>query len=424
MLKTLVLLLAGGRGTRLNILGAHRAKPAVPFGGLYRIVDFALSNCMHARMRTVGVLTQYRPVSLLSHLGDGSHWDMNGKAGRLKNLPPFQASADFDWYHGTADAVHQNLNFIKRYRPRRILILSGDHIYRMDYRRMVDYHESRGAALTLAAMPVPPEETHRFGIIVDDADRNVVEFQEKPKVAHGNLASMGVYIFETEVLLRELEASAGRGGTDFGRDVIPAMLGREKMCVYPFEGYWRDVGTIDSLFLANQDLLSANSGIDLLAWRARTNLEYEGVRSMPPAGILPGARVVESLVSPGCVVEGEVVRSILSPGVRIARGARVMDSIVMHRATVGIGATVTRAIVDKHSVIGAGAILAGVAGGAPNVETPEHLAAGLVVVGRNAAIPEGLTIGTNSIIYPNVRIDDFSANVPPGATIHGRSQSE
>lgn len=421
MLKTLVMLLAGGRGTRLNILGAHRAKPAVPFGGLYRIVDFALSNCMHARMRTVGVLTQYRPVSLLSHLGDGSHWDMNGKAGRLKNLPPFQASADFDWYHGTADAVYQNLNFIRRYSPRRILVLSGDHIYRMDYRRMVEHHEAQGAAVTLAAMPVPPEETHRFGIIVDDADGNVVEFQEKPKVARGNLASMGIYIFDTDVLIRELEESAGRGGTDFGRDVIPGILGREKMCTYRFEGYWRDVGTIDSLFTANLDLLDVGSGIDLGAWRARTNLEYEGVRSMPPAGILPGARVVESMVSPGCVVEGTVERSILSPGVRVARGASVVDSIVMHRSIIGVGATVARSIVDKHCVIGDGVVLAGSPGGEPNRETPEHLAAGLVVVGRCAALPAGLTVGTNSIIHPNVCVDDFTANVPAGATVLGRS---
>lgn len=420
MLNTLVMLLAGGRGTRLDILGAHRAKPAVPFGGLYRIVDFALSNCMHARLRTVGVLTQYRPVSLLSHLGDGSHWDMDGKTGRLKNLPPFQASADFDWYHGTADAVFQNLSFIRRYMPRRVLILSGDHIYRMDYRKMVEYHESQKAALTLAAMPVPAEETHRFGIIIEDADRNVVEFQEKPKVARGNLASMGIYVFDTEVLVRELEQSAGRGGTDFGRHVIPAMLGREKMCVYPFEGYWRDVGTIDSLFLANRDLLSADSGVDLAAWRVRTNLEYEGLRSMPPAGILPGAKVTESLVSPGCVVEGSVERSILSPGVHVGRRAKVVDSIVMHRATICPYASVTRAIVDKHCVIGQGAVLAGTVGGEPNCETPEHLSAGLVVIGRNAAIPEGLTVGTNSIVHPDVGLDDFTADVPAGATVRQR----
>jgi glucose-1-phosphate adenylyltransferase len=419
MLNTLVMLLAGGRGTRLNILGAERAKPAVPFGGLYRIVDFALSNCMHARMRAVGVLTQYRPISLLAHLGDGSHWDMNGKNSRLKNLPPFQASADYDWYHGTADAVFQNLNFLRRHRPKRVLVLSGDHIYRMDYLKMVAYHNSHKAALTIAAMPVPPEETHRFGIIVDDADRNVVEFQEKPLEAHGNLASMGIYVFETEVLIRELEETAGRGGTDFGRDVIPAMLGREKMCVYPFEGYWRDVGTIDSLFSANRDVLLPGSGINLQEWCARTNLEYEGVRSMPPAGILAGAKVVESMVSPGCVVEGTVIRSILSPGVRVGPGARVVDSIVMHRSQIGAGAEVMRSIVDKHCTIGAGAVLAGSVGGEPNRETPDHLAAGLVVVGRNAAIPEGLTVGTNSIVHPNVTADDFTRDVPVGSTVRG-----
>jgi glucose-1-phosphate adenylyltransferase len=417
MLNTLVMLLAGGRGSRLDILGAHRAKPAVPFAGLYRIIDFALSNCMYGRLLTVGVLTQYRPISLLSHLGNGSHWDMDGKTGRLKNLPPYQAAADFDWYHGTADAVFQNLNFIRRYRPKRVLILSGDHIYKMDYRKMIRYHEQRKAGLTVAAMPVPPEETHRFGIIVDDAAHNIVEFQEKPLVAKSNLASMGIYVFEGDLLISELERAAGGGGTDFGRDVIPGLLGRETMCVYPFEGYWRDVGTIDSLFTANMDVLAPDSGIDLYQWRTRTNLEYEGVRSMPPAAVLPGGSVRDSLLSPGCLIEGTVERSVLSPGVRVGKGARVVDSILMHRADIGAHATVVRGIVDKHCVIGAGATLVGAPGGQANRATPEHLSAGLVIIGRNTRVPEAITIGNNAIVHPDLVAEDFTGDVADGETV-------
>jgi len=223
------MLLAGGRGSRLNILGAHRAKPSVPFAGIYRIIDFALSNCMHARLHRVGVLTQYRPISLLNHIGNGTHWDMAGKTGVLKNLPPYQASADFDWYHGTADAVHQNLNFIRRYQPQRVLVLSGDHIYRMDYRKMLDFHRDRKADLTVAAMPVPWEETHRFGIIVEGRNQEINQFQEKPRRALSNLASMGIYVFETDVLLKALDEMAQGSGTDFGRDVIPTLLGRRRL---------------------------------------------------------------------------------------------------------------------------------------------------------------------------------------------------
>jgi glucose-1-phosphate adenylyltransferase len=418
MVYDLVMLLAGGRGSRLNILGSHRAKPAVPFAGMYRIIDFALSSCMYARLLKVGVLTQYRPVSLLSHLGDGSHWDMDGKAGLLKNLPPFQASEDFDWYHGTADAVHQNLSFIRRYRPERVLVLSGDHIYRMRYRKMIDFHKKMGAALTIAAMPVPFSETHRFGIIVANDKHEVVEFQEKPKESKSNLASMGIYVFEAEALEQELAGMAEAGGTDFGKHVIPGMLEKYKCCVYPFEGYWRDVGTIDSYFEANMDVFRADSGINLFDWRPRTNLAYEDVQSMPAARIKPYAKVSDAMISPGCIIEGRVERSVLSPGVVVAKGAVVKDSIIMHRSMIGRDAVLERAIVDKHCRIGDGAHLVGSPGTPANIETPDHLSTGLVVAGRNCCVPPDLAVGSNVIIHPDVREDSFSASrVQDGLTV-------
>jgi len=267
-------------------------------------------------------------------------------------------------------------------------------------------------------MPVPPEETHRFGIIVQDADNKVVQFQEKPSNALSNLASMGIYVFDTAVLLEVLADMAASRGTDFGKHAIPSMLGRYRMYVYPFHGYWRDVGTIDSYFSANMDVLDPGSGIDLLDWRVRTNLAYERVMAMPPASIASGASVADSLVSPGCIVEGEVVRSILSPGVVVENGASVRDSIIMHRSRVERSATVLRAIVDKRCTIGAGARLGTDRPAAPNRASPEHLADGLVVVGRKAVVPPGTAVGGNVIVHPGARGDDFTADtVPDGETV-------
>ncbi len=412
------MLLAGGRGTRLNILAAHRAKPAVPFAGVYRIIDFALSNCMDGKLNVMGVLTQYRPLSLMNHLTDGSPWDMSGRSGALKIMPPYQASEDFDWYHGTADAVYQNLNFIWRHKPDRVLILSGDHIYHMDYRKMIEFHVHNDSDFTIAAMPVPWEETSRFGIIVSDSNQKIVEFQEKPKEAKSNFASMGIYVFNTGVLLEELQRAHKNGGTDFGADVIPSMLGRRKLSAFPFDGYWRDVGTIDSYFDANMDLLTPNTPMDLSRWKVRTNLAYESVHAMSPAKVSPSARVANSLVSQGCVVDGVVENSILSPGVIVERGAVVKDSIVMHRSHVGYGAKVVRSIVDKHVTIKAGASVGSYDRCEPNKLFPTHLVAGLVVVGKNSIVPEGVTVGPNVIIYPGVGEKHFSGpTVEPGETI-------
>lgn len=416
--RTLVMLLAGGRGSRLNILAAHRAKPAVPFGGLYRIIDFALSNVMHSKLRHVGVLTQYRPASLMNHLADGSPWDLAGHTAKLKILPPFQGREDFDWYSGTADAVYQNLALIRRYKPKRVLILSGDHIYHMNYREMLDFHEDNGAVATIAAMPVPWEETHRFGILVPDDSGRLERFQEKPKgKAFSNLASMGIYVFDAEVLVKELIRTHRFGGNDFGGHLIPGLMERsDRVFVHPFEGYWRDVGTLDSYWQANMDLLDPASGMDLSIWKARTNMDYESLHAMPPSWVAPDAELDRSAVSPGCRLEGRVYRSVLSPGVVVEPGAVVEDSVIMHRTVIRAGARVQRAVVDKHVEIGAGAMVGSRDEDAcANQETPDHLSTGITVVGKRVKIAPRACLGANVIVHPEVTVP--AEDVPHGATI-------
>lgn len=407
MERTLVMLLAGGRGSRLNILAAHRAKPAVPFGGLYRIIDFALSNVMHSKLRYVGVLTQYRPTSLMNHLEDGSPWDLAGHTAKLKILPPYQGRAEFDWYHGTSDAIYQNLNIIRRYNPDRVLILSGDHIYRMDYREMLETHRSSGAALTIAAMEVPWDETDRFGVIVADEDGKVVQFQEKVKNASSNLASMGVYVFDTKVLVNELVRTHQAGGNDFGNHLIPGMLERGfPMYIHRFSGYWRDVGTLDSFWSANMDLLDGKSGLDIMDWNLRTNLGYEDLHAMPPSYISPDAEVSSSVISPGCRIEGKVIHSVLSPGVVVEKGAVVEDSVVMHKTTIQAKARVTRSVIDKHVNIGRDAVVgAHRTPQGPNLETPTHLSSGITVIGKRASVGTRVKVGCNVIFHPDVAVN-------------------
>jgi len=418
--RTLVMLLAGGRGSRLGILAADRAKPAVPFGGLYRIIDFALSNVMHSKLRYVGVLTQYRPSSLMNHLANGSSWDLAGHTAKLKILPPYQGREDFDWYSGTSDAVFQNLALIRRYRPKRVLILSGDHIYRMNFRKMLDFHEERGAAATLAAMPVPWEETHRFGILVPDDDGRVKQFQEKPKEkAFSNLASMGIYVFDADVLTEELIRTHKAGGNDFGGHLIPGLLARSNsVFIHRFEGYWRDVGTLDSYWAANMDLLDPASGMDLSTWKVRTNMDYESLHAMPPTWVSATADLDRSVVSPGCRLEGRVSRSVLSPGVVVEPGAVVEDSVIMHRTVIRAGARVVRAVVDKHVEIGAGALVGSRdASAAPNAANPDHLSTGITVVGKRVSIAAGARLGANVIVRPGAAVP--AEDVPDGATIMG-----
>ncbi len=420
MRDTAVMLLAGGGGTRLSILAHLRAKPAVPFGGMYHIIDFTLSNVMNSGIGSVGVLTQYKPLSLMGHLGTGEPWDMVGRTRGIKILPPRTGERDSDWYKGTADAIRQNIDHMRRGDPEQVLILSGDHIYYMDYGQMLRFHRERGAHLTIAMREVPWEETRQFGVARTDASGRIVEWQEKPEKASSNLASMGIYAFDTAYLLDALRTMKGN---DFGHDLIPSAVGNDRVYAYPFEGYWKDVGTLQAYWEANRDLLDSASGVDLNKWRVRTNLEEIGrLGDRPPARIAPSGKVVASLLSPGCVIEGEVVRSVLSPGVRVARGARVVDSVLMHDTSVGKNSNVVRTIADKKVTIGEGASIGGESAGAPaNREFREHLFTGLAVIGKHAIVPDRAIVGTNVIVFPHADESLFpSRSIEAGSTIRNR----
>jgi glucose-1-phosphate adenylyltransferase len=400
---TLVMLLAGGVGSRLSILASERAKPAVPFGGAYRIIDFALSNVMHSGLERVGLLTQYRPLSLMDHVRNGEPWDLVGRERGVKILPPHTGREDSDWYKGTADAVYQNVEFIKEHRPDKVLILSGDHIYRMDYEQMIATHESQGADVTIGALPVPWEDTQRFGVMVADRDSWIVEFQEKVRGARSNLASMGIYVFNAAALVEELDAVVGaKKGYDFGKDIIPGMLGRRRLLCLPFDGYWRDVGTIKSYHEANMDCLDPASGLDLSVWEIRTGPDTVHPGDRPPIFLGGKASVGNSLIARGCIIEGEVRNSVIFPGVRISKRARVSDSIILHDTSVGKRTHVEYAIIDKQCAIGADVTIGTGKASVPNRRFPSHLDCGITVIGKSAIIPNGARVGKNCIIYPRV----------------------
>ena len=402
---TLVMLLAGGVGSRLNILASERAKPAVPFGGAFRIIDFTLSNVMHSGLELVGLLTQYRPLSLMDHVRNGEPWDLIGRERGVRILPPHTGDADSDWYKGTADAIYQNLAFVESYKPDKVLILSGDHIYRMDYEQMIAAHEARGADVTIAAMPVPWEETQRFGVMVTNTDGWITDFQEKVRHATSNLASMGIYVFRAAALMEELRAVVGtRKGFDFGKDIIPGMLGRRRLLCFPFGGYWRDVGTIKSYHEANMDCLNPDSGLDLRTWEIRTAPDAGRPGDRPPTRLGGAASVADALIARGCDIEGQVERCVIFPGVVVKEGAVVRDSIVMQDAIVGDGCQVEYSIVDKQCRLGSGAVIGAGSGATPNREFPGHLDCGISVVGKGAVIPAGVRVGKNCIIYPGVEL--------------------
>ena len=416
--SVLTLILAGGEGERLSILSQVRAKPGVPFGGKYRIIDFALSNAVNSGLTDVGILTQYAPRSLIDHIGVGRPWDLDRSRGGVALLQPFIGRGRArDWYQGTADAVMQNLDFIEDRSPELVLVLAGDHVYKMDYRPFIDQHRDRSADVTCAVRRVPIEEAHRFGIIATDTDGRITDFIEKPPNPPANLVSMGVYVF-TWPLLRDL-LSAER--VDFGRDVLPWMVaGGRRAFAYEFGGYWQDVGTIESYWQTSLDLLSDAPGIEL---NDRGWLVYTKSEERPPARIGPDAVVTRSMISHGCVVEGSVDHSVLSPGVRVEAGATVRDSIVMFDATIGEGAVIDRAIVDKEAVIGAGARVGVGDDMKPNRTEPERLASGITLVGKRARVPRGVAIGRNCRIDPGVIERDFgtSDTLASGETIFAAS---
>jgi len=413
------MLLAGGVGSRLNILASRRAKPAVPFGGAYRIIDFTLSNVMHSGLERVGLLTQYKPSSLMDHVRGGEPWDLSGRERGIKILPPHTGEHDSDWYKGTADAIYQNLWFMEDHTPEKVLILSGDHVYRMDYEAMIAAHERAGAALTIAAMRVPWEETHRFGIMVTDEQSTITRFMEKERDAPSNLASMGIYVFDYEALVEELRTVvATRKGFDFGKDIIPGMVGRRKLLCYPFEGYWRDVGTLSSYLDANMDCLDPASGLDLAAWNLCTGPDERGLGDRPPAFLGPRAEVANALVARGCVIEGSVSESVLFPGVHVGPGARVHRSVVMQDCVLFEGCEVEAAILDKLAVVGAGAVVGRGDGATANRRFPTHLDTGITVLGKQAVIPPRAAVGSNCLVFPGLDLAALGlAAVADGETV-------
>jgi glucose-1-phosphate adenylyltransferase len=415
-MRTLAMILAGGAGNRLSVLTQKRTKPAVPFAGKYRIIDFTLSNCSNSGIFTVGICTQYRPRSLNDHIQSGWPWDLDRVYGGVTLLQPYVGPRDFDWYQGTADAIYQNLDFILRQRPDVVLILAGDHVYKMNYDMMAAFHLDHGADLTIATLRVTPEEAPRFGILETNAEYQVLGFDEKPSRPKGMLASMGVYAFNTPVLRDVLTADHTCAGSDhdFGSDIIPKMIDSYRVYAFPYRGYWVDVGTIEAYWQAHMDLLVDDPRLDLLdrEWIIHTRSEER-----PPASIRDHATVGRSLITNGCLIEGTVEHSVLSPGVIVSRGAIVRHSIVMTDAVIEENAVVDHAILDKRVRVGAGTQIGCDDDWAADVVSPYQ---GITVVGKNTPIPDNASIGRNCIVAADLGRDAFKTNQIPSNTIIGR----
>lgn len=387
--EVVAMLLAGGQGSRLGVLTRKIAKPAVPFGGKYRIIDFPLSNCVNSGIEAVGILTQYQPLVLNEYIGNGQPWDLDGMHSGVNCLSPYQAVDGADWYSGTANAIFQNINYIDRYDPEYVVVLSGDHIYKMDYNKMLEYHKEKNAACTIAVIDVPLEEASRFGILNTHEDGEIYEFDEKPEKPKSTHASMGIYIFSYKELRKYLiEDDENKSSShDFGKDVLPAMLNAgERMFAYPFEGYWKDVGTIDSLWEANMDLLDPNVTLDLKDIYSRNPM-------MPPHFVSNDAVIQNSLVADGCNVYGNLEFSILFSGVTIGKGATINSSIIMPGAVIEEGATVQFAIIAENTVVRKNAVV-----GAKPEDCANRDEWGIAVVGENSIIDEGAVVKPKEMI--------------------------
>ncbi len=413
-MQTRAVILAGGRGTRLKVLTNKRAKPAVPFAGKYRIIDYALSNCVNSGIFDVMVLTQYRPHSLNDHISKGRPWDLDRSfSGGVQLLQPFTGMKDADWYSGTADAVYQNMNFIRERGGDYVLILSGDHVYRMNYARLIDYHRKHNADATVCTIDVPLEDASRFGILSVKDSGEVASFIEKPKEPPGTLASMGVYLFNMEVLNDVLEYDAQRktSAHDFGKDIIPRMIeGEKRVFAYKFDDYWVDVGTVDSYWSTHMELLNNPPPLDMndRGWIIHTRSEER-----PPVRIETGAKVSDSLITDGSVIaSGAVVeRSVLSPGVYVGPNAVVRDSVIMTDTYIEAGAVVQRAVIDKICVIGHNVQVGGVDDSAEG-----H---GIVIIGKDAHLPTGMKVGAGAIIGSDLRPEDFDTlEIPVDGYVH------
>ena len=393
--EMIALLLAGGQGSRLGVLTSKVAKPAVAFGGKYRIIDFPLSNCINSGVDTVGVLTQYQPLRLNTHIGIGIPWDLDRNIGGVTVLPPYEKSTNSEWYTGTANAIYQNLEYMESYNPEYVLILSGDHIYKMDYEVMLDFHKANNAEVTIAVMPVPMEEASRFGIMIADENHRITEFEEKPEHPRSNLASMGIYIFNWKTLKEALIAMADQPALDFGKHVIPYC--HEKgapLYAYEFTGYWKDVGTLSSYWEANMELIDIVPEFNLYEeyWKIYTKSEIQ-----PPDYIAADSVVERSIIGEGSEVYGEVYNSVIGCGVTIGKGTVIRDSIIMNQTQIGEGCEINKAIIAENVVVG-NQVKLGVGEEAENDTAPHIYNHGLVTIGEKSVIPDGISVGKNSVI--------------------------
>jgi glucose-1-phosphate adenylyltransferase len=412
MQRLLAVILAGGMGERLSILSHDRAKPAVPFAGKYRIIDFTLSNCVNSNVHNIIVLTQYEPVSLTEHIGIGAPWGLSAPDRNIRLLQPYLArEAGRDWYKGTADAVYQNLNRIEREDVDEVLILSGDHVYKMDYAAMLDFHHENGADVTLAVTPMPREELYRFGTAVMDNKGQITGFQEKAKNPQSNFVSMGVYIFNVKTLRQWLET---RLGHDFGRNVLPRMVNKGRIFGYKFDGYWRDIGTVDSYWQSSMEIMAiSQSFLADKDWPI-----YTREKERPPTKVGDNATVTNCLLSSGCKIEGHVEHSVISPGVQVATGAVIKDSIIMDDTYIGCNSIIDHAILDKNVTIEPDCHIGFGEDYRVNRLNPTILSSGLTIIGKRAVIPADYQIGRNCIIYSNVTAKELPASeITSGETI-------
>ncbi|HFQ82340.1 MAG TPA: glucose-1-phosphate adenylyltransferase [Desulfobacterales bacterium] len=411
----LAMVLAGGRVDELNVLTYYRPKSAVPFGGFARVIDFALSNLLHSGLERVAVLSQFRSFSLINHIGSGAAWDMLGRYRGISILPPSSGYGNSGWYRGTADSVYQNLDFVQYYAPEVVMVLSGDHVYKMDYQAMLDYHRAKNADLTMACLRVPINGSQRFGVAaIDDEDGEtggrVLDYDEKPANPRFNWASMTIFCFKPRVLYETLAANAAEDESfEFGQDIIPRLLAAgRRVYGYKFHDYWAYTRTIEEYWQANMDLLGPDPSIDLEAWGLRTNLEHRGIRDYAPARIAAGAEISDSLIYNGCEIEGRVEHSILFPGVKVAPGAVVRNSIIFFNNRIGRGARLEKVISDVNSTVGASSILGG----------PESAVDGrALVLGWNNHLPPETIIGEGCVIYPGQDPDKFSVQTSCGEVV-------
>ena len=413
--EMIAMLLAGGQGSRLGVLTSKVAKPAVAFGGKYRIIDFPLSNCINSGVDTVGVLTQYQPLRLNTHIGIGIPWDLDRNIGGVTVLPPYEKSSNSEWYTGTANAIYQNLDYMENYNPEYVLILSGDHIYKMDYEVMLDFHKKNGAEVTIAVMPVPMEEASRFGIMITDENRRIVDFEEKPAQPRSNLASMGIYIFNWKTLKEALLAMVDQPALDFGKHIIPFC--HEKgapLYAYEFNGYWKDVGTLNSYWEANMELIDIVPEFNLYEeyWKIYTKSD-----ALPPQYISANSVVERSIIGEGTEIYGKVYNSVIGCGVTIGKDTVVRDSIIMNDTVIGDDCELNKAIIAENVVIG-NAVKLGVGDSVPNDTAPHIYSHDIVTIGEKSVIPDHVSVGKNTVIFGVTDVVDYdNAYLASGKTL-------